>query len=202
MKYLIGIAIAGFVLYHSVYFRPLDEKLTEGQEVEFDPKAFVEELWEDGFLTVYDSSIILGQLLDRLEAEAEATFEQEGKALGIGSIGYFKVKGEGEVIRVNEDDIIVDLGERTIALETEFVFGNAIRDASGLIQLNDYDRTADFNSISEAINAKIRAEVIPGFRASVKVGDRVRFQGALELNKAYLKLQDVEIIPIVLQITS
>lgn len=194
--------MAGFVLYHSVYFLPLDEKLAEEQEVEFDPKAFVEGLWEDGFLAVYDSATTLGQLLDRLEAQPAATFEREAKALGIGSIGYFKVKGEGEVIRVHEDHVIVDLGERTIELETEFVFGNAIRDASGLIQLNDYDRTADFNSISEALNAKIRAEVIPGFRASVKVGDQVRFQGALELNKAHLRLQSVEVIPIVIQISS
>ena len=42
IKYTIGIAIAGIVIYSSVYFRPLDQKLAEGKEITFDAKSFVD----------------------------------------------------------------------------------------------------------------------------------------------------------------
>lgn len=200
MNYIMGVAIAGIVLYNSVYFRSLDEKLAEGQEVVFDATALVEGIWSTELLTVYDSATDISVLLDQLRQHPARAFENQAKALGIGNIGYFKVKGEGSVIRVNENNVLVQIGSQAIEIETEFIFGNAVRDASGLIQLNDYDKTADFNSISEAINDKIRKEVIPVFRERVSVGDKVRFKAALELNKAHLDMHQPEIIPVSLQL--
>lgn len=202
MKYIIGLAIAGLVLYNSVYFGPLDEHLAETEEVEFDAKTFVDAIWDNEMLAAYDSAVLLVDLIERLEEAPKLAFNQEAKALGIGNIGYFKVQGEGTILEINEDNILVEVGNRVIEIETEFIFGNAIRDASGLIKLNDYDRTSDFNSISESINEKIRQKVIPEFRKDLELGNQIRFKGALELNKAHLDLQQLEIIPISLQITS
>ena len=202
MKYIIGIAIAGLVLYNSVYFGPLDAHLAETEEVEFDAKTFVDAIWDNEMLAAYDSAALLVDLIERLEEAPKLAFNQEAKALGIGNIGYFKVQGEGTILKINEDNILVEVGNRVIEIETEFIFGNAIRDASGLIKLNDYDRTSDFNSISESINEKIRQKVIPEFRKDLELGNQIRFKGALELNKAHLDLQQLEIIPISLQITS
>ncbi len=196
MKYITGIAILGIVLYNSIYIRPLDEKLAEEQEVEFDAPSFVAELWSRSLLSVYDSAPFLHQLLDRLKQDPIQVFEQEAQALGIGNIGYFKVQGEGKVLSIHENNVLVDVEGQTVEMETEFIFGNAVRDASGLIKPNDYDKTADFNSISEAINDKIRAEVIPVFRTKAEVGATIRFKGALELNKAHLNLEKLEIIPV------
>ena len=122
------------------------------------------------------------------------------KPWGIGNIGYFKVQGEGSVLSVHENNVLLQVGKLTVEIETEFIFGNAVRDASGLIQINDYDETSDFNLISESINDKIRKEVVPDFRARVKEGNIVRFKGALELNKAHLKLDQPEVIPVSVQL--
>ncbi len=201
IKYTIVIAIAGIVIYGSVYFRPLDQKLAEGKEITFDAKSFVDGIWENELFTAYDSAPDLSILLDQLKSNPELTFELESKSLGIGNIGYFKVKGDGLVLSVNENNLMLLVGDQIVELETEFIFGNAIRDASGLIQINDYDKTSDFNLISETINDKIRTEVIPGLRAKVKKGNRVIFQGAIELNKAHLDLSLPEVIPVSIQIT-
>lgn len=201
IKYSIVIAIVGIVIYSSVYFRPLDQKLAEGKEITFDAKSFVNGIWENELFAAYDSAPDLSDILDQLKSDPELTFELESKSLGIGNIGYFKVKGEGMVLSVNENNVMLLVGDQTIELETEFIFGNAVRDASGLIQVNDYDKTSDFNLISETINDKIRSEVIPGFRAKVKKGNSVRFQGAIELNKAHLDLNQPEVIPVSIQIT-
>ncbi len=200
VKYAVGVVIAGIAVYNSLYFRPLDEKLAEGQEIAFDATALVEEMWGNELLAVYDSATDIRVLLERLKSDPESTFEQEAQALGIGNIGYFKVKGEGKVLELNENNVLLQLGDQSIEIETEFIFGNAVRDASGLIRINDYDETSDFNSISEAINDKIRKEVIPAFRAKVSTENTVSFKGALELNKAHLNLSQIEVIPVSLQI--
>ena len=200
IKYTIGVALTGIVIYGSVYFRPLDQKLAEGKEITFDAKSFVNAIWGDALFAAYDSAQNLNILLDQLAVDPYITFGREAKSLGIGNIGYFKVKGEGLVLSVNENNVMLQVGDQIVELETEFIFGNAVRDASGLIQVNDYDKTSDFNLISEMINEKIRTEVIPGFRAKVEKGNRVIFLGAIELSKAHLDLNQPEVVPVSIQI--
>lgn len=201
IKYSIGILVIGLLGYNSVYFQPMDKKLAGGNEISFDAKAYVNGIWSNELRMVYKDAPDIALLIESLEQNTVAAFETYGYALGIGNIGYFRVKGEGLVTAVNNNNVLLQVGSHVIEVETEFVYGNAIRDASGLVKLNDYDNSSDFNSISESINEKIRKELIPEFRSKVKTGDKVRFEGAIELNKAHLKLSRIEVIPITLQIT-
>lgn len=201
IKYSIGILVIGLLGYNSVYFQPLDKKLADGNEISFDAKDYVEGIWGNELRMVYKDAPDIALLIDSLEQNTVAAFETYGYALGIGNIGYFRVQGVGLVTAVNNNNVLLQVGSHVIEVETEFVYGNAIRDASGLVKLNDYDNSSDFNSISESINEKIRKELIPEFRSKVKIGDKVRFEGAIELNKAHLKLSRIEVIPITLQIT-
>lgn len=200
IKYAIGIFVSGVVMYNSLYVRPLNEKLADSSKVAFDAKSFVDSIWTTDLLGAYDSATNIINLLGELKKNSELTFAQKGRALGIGNIGYFKVVVEGTVLSVNENNVLVQVAERLIEIETEFIFGNAVRDASGLIKVNDYGETSDFNSVSESINDKIRNEVIPDFRGKVKKGDLVNVKGALELNKAHLNLKLPEVIPVSIQI--
>lgn len=200
VKYIIWGLIAVIVLFNSVYIQALDEKLAQEKDVEFDAGLFVEGIWENELLKTYESAADLESLIERLNQNPEETFDQESHSLGIGNIAYFKVQAEGIVLQKDENHVIVRIGEKLIEIETEFIFGNAVRDASGLIQLEDYDKTSDFNSISEAINAKIRTELIPPFVAKIEEGNTLRFQGAVELNKAQLNLNKIEVIPVYLKI--
>jgi len=182
-----------------MYLLPLDEKLASEEIREFDASAYVDGMWTD-LQTAYNGAVEINSLFDKLRQDPAQTFSQESNALGIGNIGYFKVKGEGVVQEVNENNVIILAGDQNVEIETEFIFGNAIRDASGLIRINDFDKTSDLNSISESINEKVRKQLIPDFRTKVKKGDHISFQGAIELNKAHLDLNEPEIIPISLQI--
>lgn len=81
-------------------------------------------------------------------------------------------------------------------MATEFVYGNAVRDAVGTLDLNDFTNTMDLNNVSAEINRKIRQEVIPHFLTNVQKGMVVQFAGAVELNQKFLDLEDIEIIPV------
>jgi predicted lipoprotein len=105
-------------------------------------------------------AVEINQLLSLLQINKEQTFEKYGHALGIGNIRYFLVKGEGQVTSINENDVIVlakaDSNQKSIRIATEFVFGNAIRDASGRIDINEFANTMDFNNVSEEIKKIVR----------------------------------------------
>ncbi|PZX50984.1 DUF2291 domain-containing protein [Algoriphagus chordae] len=202
IKYGIGVVALALVGYNSIYIQPLDQKLAENQQTVFNAKAYVDGIWNQDLAKAYQDCTDILQLIDSFNQDVNSTFEKNSHALGIGNIGYFRVKGEGIVIAVNENNVLLQVGSSRIEIETEFIFGNALRDASGLVKINDYEDTADFNSISEAMNDRIRQEVIPSFRSKVKEGDSVKFEGAIELNKVHLNLDQLEVIPFTLQISS
>jgi predicted lipoprotein len=110
------------------------------------------------------------------------------------------VKGDGKVLSVNENNVTlaIQTGDKQteVQLETEFVYGNAIRDAVGAINLAEFPNTMHLNQVSAEVNKIIRQQVIPPFLKQVKNNSCVKFAGAIELNQKYLDLNSIEIIPV------
>lgn len=196
---LIALAL---VAYNSVYFKKLDE--VKASSKKFDAKNYARKYYNDKLTPALQNAVEVNQLLSLLKSNKEQAFSQYSHALGIGNIRYFLVKGEGQVRSLNENDVSVltktDTTQKELRIATEFVFGNAIRDASGKIDINDFANTIDFNNVSSEINKIVRAEVLPPFKSSVKQGDIVQFAGAIELNKEHLNVEDIEVIPVQLKI--
>src|SRR5439155_18308957 len=114
----------------------------------------------------------------------------------------FLVKGKGTIASINENDISVlpDSNKQTITIATEFIFGNAVRDATGLININEFNNTMDFNNVSAEINKIIREKVLPSFKSNAKKGNKIEFVGAIELNKEHLDLSPIEVVPVEIKI--
>jgi len=202
VKYAVGIIVLIIVAYNSVYFRKLDE--VKASSSKFDAKTYARNYFDKQLIPSLSNAVEINYLISLLQTNKEQTFEKYSHALGIGNIRYFLVKGQGEVTSVNENDVTViaqsDSSQKAVRIATEFVFGNAIRDASGKIDINEFANTMDFNNVSAEINKIVRAEVLPPFKKSVVKGDTVQFAGALELNKEHLNVGDIEIIPVQLKI--
>lgn len=199
IKNIIAVLVILFLAYHSVYFKKLDEVKTASTE-KFDAKKYSENFWKEKLTPELNKAIELNTLMSLLKTKPEETFNKYSHALGIGNIRFFLVKGEGEIKSVNENDISVivksDTSRADVKIITEYVFGNAVRDASGLIDINQFTNMTDFNSISEELNKIVRSQVLPSFKANAKAGERVQFKGAIELNREHLNLENIEITPI------
>lgn len=198
LNYALLLVLLGVVAYNSVYFKKLDEvKASSGATSKFDPVAYAQTFWTSKLLPATSTATDFGTLITLLKTDKEKAIDTYSHALGIGNIRYFLVKGEGKLTAIGDNDITVSLpsGE-TINLATEYIFGNAVRDASGLIKITEFDNTMDLNSVSAELNAIIRKKVVPSFRAGAKVGSTVKFAGAIELNKEHLHLDGLEVIPI------
>lgn len=204
IKYILTIALIVFVAYNSVYFRKLDEVKAASPSNRFNPTTFASDFYKNKLLPRADSAVDLDVLISILKTQPEKAFKKYSNALAIGNIRYFLVSGEGIIQSKSSDAVIVKLkGDRVetnVNIATEFVYGNAIRDASGLMNLNDFTNTAEFNSISESINEIIRKEVVPSFVRDAEVGSNVKFAGAIEMNRKYFDVSLIEVIPIELSI--
>ncbi|MBB5437778.1 putative lipoprotein [Pedobacter sp. AK017] len=202
LKYFAALVIVLFVGYHSVYFKKLNEVQANTPSGKINTTAYTRTFWDKKLLPSLNKAMPLEQLISLLHTDPENTFKKYSNALGIGELKYFMVKAEGSVKQVGDNDLTVTLAtdNKTVKIETEYVYGNAVRDASGLINRNEFDNTSDFNEISAGINKIIREEVLPDFKRTVKTGDHITFTGAIEMNKKFLNLSDIEITPVQLKI--
>jgi len=146
-----------------------------------------------------DSAIELTNLITVIQTSPVEAFSKYSNAIGIGNYRYSLVRATGTVAVINEDDIIIQVSHAdslmTIRLVTEYVYGNALRDASGLVDIKDFTNTADLNNISEELNKTVRISVLPEFKKQVKQGDKIEVTGAVEFNKEHINFKDMELIP-------
>jgi len=200
IKYIITIVVILIIGYNSVYFKKLDEVKASLSAKEFNAAQYAQTFWTNKLTPNLDKAIDITQLTAMLSNDAAKTFDTYSNALGIGNLRYFLVKGKGTITSVNEDDVSVllqsDTAKQTITLATEYIFGNAVRDATGLININEFNNTMDFNNVSAELNKIIREKVLPSFKQQAKKGDTIEFTGAIELNKEHLALSDIEVIPV------
>jgi predicted lipoprotein len=204
IKYILLIILVVFLGYKSVYFKNLSE-VKEKTASAFDAVTFTKKLWEEKLPAKSDSAISLPELILAIENNKEKAFSEQMHSLAIGNYRYALVKVTGDVMAINENDITVAMKQKdsllSLNLATEFIYGNAIRDASGLVAVEDFPNTMELNSISEALNKTVREFVLPQFKASVKKGDKLNIIAAVELNKEHIKWQGLELIPVKIQIT-
>lgn len=199
IRFGLVILLVILVGYKSVYFRKLSEMQKTSTE-KFDATAFAGKLWNEQLPAKLDSAIELGALIKSIQTNPEQAFSKYTNAMAIGNYRYALIKTTGKATVVNEDDVVLQVADGdsllNVNLATEYVYGNAVRDASGLVNIQDFTNTTDLNNISEALNKTIRTTVLPPFKKSVKAGDLVIVTGAIELNKAHVGFKQLEIIPI------
>jgi predicted lipoprotein len=78
------------------------------------------------------------------------------------------------------------------------VFGNAVRDGTGLLNPSDYPNSQDFNAISSALNHLVETRVLPKLR-DAKAGMSVRFAGCAEVDDESTDLHPLHVAPIVVE---
>lgn len=202
LKYLVALIVVLFIGYNSVYFKKLSEVKAGIAGGKFNAEEYTQNFWDKKLMRSLNKAIEINTLVQLLKTNPDKAFKDHAHALGIGNLQYFMIKGEGKVTAINENEVELNLSgaqNQKAKIAIEYVYGNAVRDASGLLNMNEFDNTAEFNEVSAGINKIIRNEVLPSFKKEVAVNDTVKFVGAIELNRKFLNLSDIEITPVQLQ---
>jgi predicted lipoprotein len=182
MKKVIGLVIVCFLAYNSVYFKKLSEQ-SASESSKFNFVAYADSIYNQGILK-QAKPISLADLQKELGKNTENAFSQFGNRLGIGQTAYFMVSVDGTVLNKIVDGFEVKTADGNVyPIDTKFIFGNAIRDASKLVKLTDFKTNADFNKVSEELNNVIREKAIPAQLSTLTVGDKVEVVGAIKQSK-------------------
>lgn len=201
LKKALWILVLGIVAYNSVYFKKLDEIKKNAGKNTFDAKAYANSFYKEKLLPSTDKALSINDLVEKIKANPDETFKQYAHALGIGNIRYFLIKASGNITKVNENTLDFEVEGKQYSIATEFIFGNAVRDASGIITMTTFENTMDFNNVSAALNDIIRSQVIPNLKKNATIGSKIDLIGAIELNQKHLKLNEIEIIPVKLVVS-
>jgi predicted lipoprotein len=203
IKYGLLVAAIALLGYKSVYFEKLSTR-KNNTAAAFDAVGFSKKLWGEQMSAKMDSAVQLSALIDAITKDGEAAMKKYTNALAVGNYRYVLVKLKGTVTDVKEDEVSLSVKQNDsllhVNLATEFIYGNAVRDASGLVQVKDFPNTNNLSSISEELNKIIRSAVLPSFKQAVKKGDKVNVIAAVEINAAHIHWQGIELLPVRLQI--
>ncbi|RVU24043.1 DUF2291 family protein [Sandaracinomonas limnophila] len=133
------------------------------------------------------------QLIKQLNNNLTNAKKELGNRLGIGESAYFLVKGKSTIASINENEIQLANGS---VIDTQFIFGNEIRDASRMVKLEDFKSQKDLNALTEALNKHVREVIIPQEIKGLKVGDNISYIGACEVAPTDIPVKALTIYPV------
>jgi predicted lipoprotein len=166
----------------------------------FNASAFVEKLWTDQFVKITNKATDAATLLTELKRDPKTTREKYSRTLGLGSTYYYLVSGTGRVVAVEKDSVSLAVGldnsTPDIRIETGHIFGNAVRDGTGVVNVNDFPNSRDFNDISSEINRRIEERVLPALRLRATIGAMLHFSGCAEVAAEETEFRSLTVVPI------
>lgn len=146
----------------------------------FDPAAYVAEFWTSRLQSAAASAPELRPLLAALRRDPAAAVRQHGHRVGLGNAAYFFARGTGRVTAVERSRLLLEVDGAVVALRTGPVFGNVVRDGTGLLEVNQAPGLAEFNALSAELNRLVEERVQPALKTGVAVGATVTFAGCAE----------------------
>src|ERR1051325_417331 len=201
--WIVGLLIAAgvmcwiFPLFHIV---PLERAAKEKAAGAFDPARFAERFWKERLLKSLDKAVRADVLLPAIQNDAAAARKKFSRSLGLSESYTYFLSGNGRVLAVSGDEIslavTVGATNAEVSLQVGLLFGNALRDGTGLLNVNDYPNSQDFNGISEALNHIIETRVQPKLREQAKVGATIRFVGCADVADESSDLKPLKVVPI------
>lgn len=199
---LIAIAVlAGLCwLFPPFHIRSLKEVREAEAGVQFNAADLVERFWSGELLPATSGAAEASEVLEVIASNPPSVRERFGRTVGVSSSYFLFVHGVGRVVGTDDDSIGLSLepdgNEAQIIIPLGFVFGNAVRDGTGLLNPSDYPNAQEFNDISAALNTMVETNVMPQLKQIATIGSRVQFAGCAEVADEELDLKPLSLVPV------
>ena len=208
-KYSLSAVILVFLLSQSVYFEDLKAVREQRRREAFNAAEYAGDLWLNQLPSVLDEAVDVQELIELFNTNMGQAIERYGKTPGVSRVYAYLLKGEGTILSIDTDGLKVSVKEPqtnpdVVIATGSYIPGNAVRDASGLIDVSKFSDTMKFNEIGSEINKIIVRDVIrPLPDKKPAVGGTIKFFGATQVAQDAAEenlLQLVRVIPIRLEL--
>jgi len=160
--------------------RAAAESATVAASQNFDAPGFVSKFWTEQLMPAATAAPDAAPILADLRRDPIAATNTHARRVGLGNAAYYFARGMGTVTAVERNRLLVEIDGATVAVRTGPVFGNAVRDGCGLLEVNDAPGLAEFNALSAELNRIVEDRVLPAIRDGAAVGSRIVFAGCAE----------------------
>ncbi len=184
--YIVAAAALALVVGRSLELRRLDDKRAAERTARFSPAEYARDFWDNRLPAALDHPQAVDELIRLFNTDMKAA-RAKGRTLGQSRVHAYLLGGRGRIVAIDKEGLLVsalaDEPNPEILLCTgAYIAGNAVRDASGLVDVSAFSDTMKFNRISAEINRIVVQEVIAPFLGRTpQVGMSVRFIGAAEV---------------------
>jgi len=190
-------------LFHLV---PLKQEQGRQAAAEFNPTNFAAEFWNNRLLKSLDRAADAEAVLTALAADPQKARTQLGRTLGVSSATLFFLRGTGRVVSVTKKGVSLALknGDDTadILLPTGLLFGNTVRDGTGLLDASTFPNSQNFNDLSAELNRIVETTLLPQLREQSKVGAKISFAGCAEIAEDDADVKPLPVIPVAVKLES
>ncbi len=203
---LIGTVVVA-LLYAFPPFRIMPLKASSGGKdsagaIAFDAIDFARQFWGSRLQPAAVNAVSLTPLLADLGAHPLLAAKRYGHQVGVDGPAFYFVSGEGRIVAIERGRVVVAIdgaNGATVALRRGPVFGNVIRDGTGLIDVNSVPGLAEFNAVSSELNRIVEERVLPLLN-NVAVGSKLRFTGCAEAPETVAEGPLLQIVPVKLEV--
>ncbi len=185
-----------FPLFHIV---SIDKPQDQAQPSAFDAAAYAQTFLQDRLpklTTATEATTLIAALRDN---PTEAP-QQLGRKVGVTRASTYFLKGRGRVVSVETASVGISLQDDgqdpDILLQTRPLFGNTVRDCTGLIAASDFSNSQHFNDVSTTLNRLIETGVMSELKQRAQPGGHLRFVGCAELTDRSTKVIPLKVIPL------
>jgi predicted lipoprotein len=182
----------------------LDEMRAAEQRSAFNAQTFVARFWQDRFLPSLDAAADAKTVLTAMDDDRQAALNKFGRKSGVGRTTLLVIQGIGSIVNVDAKSVGVSLtGDKTkidVVLRAGLLFGNSVRDATGLLDSSDFENSQQYNDISAELNRHIELRVIPILKREAVVGRQVQFVGCADVPDKADTVRPLTLIPLVVSI--
>ncbi len=204
LPWLIALAVCVGLCWAFPPFRIRSLKAVRAAQrsAQFNASDFVGRFWSEKLLPATEQAADAKQVLALAASAPAKVREQFGRTVGVSSSYFLFVRGSGRVVSVSDDSIGLSLKQEgegdtaEVVVPLGLVFGNAIRDGTGLLDSSAYPNAQEFNDVSAALNSIVETNVLPQLQQIAKVGKRVQFAGCVEVADEETDLQPLKLVPI------
>jgi predicted lipoprotein len=202
-KYILIVAVFAFLLYRGIYFGNLQDIRQQRQREAFNAAEYARDFWDNQLPGVLNKAVDIKELIKLFNTNMAQAIKHYGKAPGVSRVYAYLLKGEGTILEINESGLQLSVEEPhtnpDVLIETgSYIPGNAVRDASGLIDVSKFSDTMKFNEISGEINKIVVEDVIkPFLDKGPSAGRTVKFFGATQVAQDAAEENEFELIKII-----
>jgi predicted lipoprotein len=161
-----------------------------------DVREYAQRFWNEKLVPASSQAAEAGTVAAELARDPELAAKKYGRRSGLGGNALYFIRGTGRVRSSDRKGVRLAFeghDQIPVLLPSGPLFGNALRDATGLLNVKDFS-SFDFNALSTELNRIAETQLQPALERAV-VGKQLRFVGCAEASGDSGKLQ-LKVVPI------